>query len=85
MLCWYLLALVLALILCSKYAPHGAIARSAQEAFDSSVLALSGFDDCRPHDEEEHLPESAPQKSPGHARAHGPERKPGQRRAHSPE
>ena len=54
----YLLALILALILCSKYAPHSAIARSAQDAFDSSVLELSASDDCSPDDEEEHLPAS---------------------------
>ena len=58
MLRWYLLALILALILCSKYAPHSAIARSAQDAFDSSVLELSGSD-CSPDDEEEYLPASA--------------------------
>jgi hypothetical protein len=58
MLRWYLLALILALILCSKYAPHSAIARSAQDAFDSSVLELSASDDCSPDDEGEHLPAS---------------------------
>ena len=59
MLRWYLLVLILALILCSQYAPHSAIAQSAQDAFDSSVLALSGFDDCSLDDEEEYLPASA--------------------------
>ena len=48
MLGWYLLALLLAMIICSKYAPHSVIARSAQDAFESSVLVLStgcGIDD----------------------------------------
>ena len=54
MLGWYLLALLLAMILCSRYAPHSVIARSTRDAFESSVLALSGTEGCGVDDDEEY-------------------------------
>lgn len=62
MLGWCLLVLLLAMILCSRYAPHSVIARSTQDAFESSVLALSGNGGCGVDDasEEHHLPPPAP-------------------------
>ena len=54
MLGWYLLALLLAMIICSRYAPHSVIARSTRDACESSVLALSGTGGCGVDDDEEY-------------------------------
>ena len=54
MLGLYLLALLLAMILCSRCAPHSVIARSTQDAFESSVLGLSGTGGCGVDDDEEY-------------------------------
>ena len=54
----YLLALLLAMILCFRYAPHSVIARSTQDAFESSVHALGAG--CSVDDDGEEYDPPAP-------------------------
>ena len=59
---WCLLVLLLALTLCSWYAPHSVIARCTRDAFESSMLALSSNGGCGVDDDEgeEYHPPPAP-------------------------
>ena len=59
---WCLLVLLLALTLCSWYAPHSVIARCTRDAFESSMLALSSNGSCGVDDygEESHPPPAPP-------------------------